>query len=398
MQSQRWSILLVDDDQDDFILTQEKFNQPDGRSQYHLDWASNYEDGLTKILSGKYDAILMDYSLGEKTGLDLTREITRQGCRTPVILLTGRGNYAVDLAAMQVGVTEYLAKSDATYLVLDRAIRYAILQKQTEEDLRRAKEELETRVKERTSLLTVQNEALAAEIQERMRVQRELNEVQRQLIDRDEAERLEIARDIHDGPMQELYGLVFQLDTFRSDIETGKGDEVIEEVKAKLLQVIQSLRHLSRDLRPPALAPYGLEKAIRSHAENFQQVHGELQIELELEKDGRRLPESIRLALYRIYQTMINNVARHAQATRVTVQLRLETEQAVLEIKDDGRGFVVPRRWYEFARQGHLGLVGAAERAEVLGGKLEVKSALGEGTQVRVTVPRNEVTKATVLQ
>lgn len=389
MANRQWIILLVEDDEDDYILVKEMLAEARGKTP-HLEWASNYDEGKQAILTSTYDAILMDYQLGPKTGLDLTREVTSLGCKSPIILLTGRGNYSIDLEAMQTGVNDYLSKSEATPASLERSIRYAILQKQTEEMLRAAKEELETRVQERTRELTAKNKALEAEIKERERVEAELAEVQRLLIDRTEAERRELARDLHDGPMQELYALTYQLEGLQADYEAGEGQQAVAGMKEKLLQVIQSLRMISGELRPPALAPYGLEKAIRSHAESLMQTHPDLSIRLQLDPDRQTLPEPVRMALYRIYQTAITNVIRHAAASEADVRLILEENQIRLEVQDNGCGFKLPHRWIELARQNHLGLVGALERAEAAGGTLKVESAPAKGTLIRVIVPRKD--------
>jgi signal transduction histidine kinase len=384
-----WNILLVEDDKEDYILTREMLSVV-REGKYKIEWSPDYEAGKRAILAGNYDAILMDYELGMRTGLELTSEVTSLGCKAPIILLTGRGNYELDMQAMRAGVTDYLGKSEATPASLERTIRYAILQKQTEEFLKAAKEELESRVQERTLELSTKNAALETEVKERMRVELELAELQRSMIDQNEAERRELARELHDGPMQELYGLVFQLETLNSDFQNGRGNETVETMRQKMLQVIQSLRGMSRELRPPALAPYGLEKAIRSHAEYLQQAHPDLKIKLELDSDGQSLPEPVRLALFRIYQTAITNVIRHARAKRALVQLRLNDDHAEMLIQDNGCGFYLPKRWIELARQGHMGLVGAMERAEAAGGKLKVHTQPGKGTRIQVTVPRDK--------
>jgi signal transduction histidine kinase len=261
-------------------------------------------------------------------------------------------------------------------------------QKHNEEALLATKAELETRVRERTAELTAKNEALEAEVAERKRMEGELAEMQRRLLDHAESERLQLARDLHDGPMQDLYGLVFQLEGLPEDFDAGDGHQTVASMKERMLAVIESLRSLSRELRPPALAPYGLEKAIRSHAEALRQAHPELAIDLQLDQDGQALPESTRMALFRIYQTAISNVLRHARASQAWVSFRLTREQACLEIKDNGRGFDLPKRWITLARQGHMGLVGALERAEAAGGALDVVSSPEQGTLIRVTVPR----------
>jgi signal transduction histidine kinase len=387
MAERRLKILLIEDDEEDYMLTREMLAEVRG-SRYQLDWASSYVEGRQKIITNAYDAILMDYELGPHTGLELTREAGELGCKAPIILLTGRGNYDIDVEAMHVGVTDYLSKSEASSSLLERSIRYAISQKLTEEALRRAKEELETRVHERTQELSTKNIALIEEVNERLRIEAELAEVQRRLIDRTEAEQRELARELHDGPMQELYGLTFQLEVLSSEFAAGKGEQTVNMMREKLLQVIDSLRTISRELRPPALAPYGLEKALRSHADILSQSNPDLNLGLKLQADHQKLPESVRLALFRIYQVAITNVIRHSQATQAEIRLSLDKSTVTMEIEDNGCGFVVPHRWIELARRGHLGLVGAAERAEAAGGHLDVQSEPGMGTVIRVEIPR----------
>ena len=387
METRLWNILLVEDDEDDYILTKNMLSNGRG-SKYNLEWVSTYEQGKTAMLSNGFDAVLMDYRLGHRTGLDLIREVASQGYKAPIILLTGQDTYELDLQAMEAGVTDYLVKNEVTPLLLERSIRYSILQWQNEEALRTAKAQLESRVIERTQEITNKNLALEAEIAERMRVQGELAEMQRRLLDHAENERLQLARELHDGPMQDLYGLTFQLDTIFANSQDGRDPETIRGVKDRILEVIQALRSISRELRPPSLAPYGLEKAIRSHVENLRAAHPELHISLYLDSDGQSLPEGVRMALFRIYQTAITNVLRHAQAQRAEVRFTMDPMHAQLEIQDNGRGFVLPNRWITLARQGHMGLVGAVERAEAAGGKLTVETQPGQGTLIKVVVPR----------
>jgi signal transduction histidine kinase len=163
--------------------------------------------------------------------------------------------------------------------------------------------------------------------------------------------------------------------------------EQLANTQQGLNQVIQMLRSIMSELRPPTLAPFGLEKAIRSHAERFQEVHPELELHLDLMPDQQNLSEPVRLALFRIYQQALTNVVRHADARQINIRFYLNTDRAALEIEDDGRGFDVPARWIGLVRQGHLGLAGAAERAGAVGGQLNVISAPGQGTRLQVSVP-----------
>jgi len=228
------------------------------------------------------------------------------------------------------------------------------------------------------------------DITERKRIQAELAEVQHRLIDSQEVERLRLAQELHDNTIQELFSLSYLLD----DIERSLSRESKEEIEKKLRDskemvqhTILGLRNIAGELRPPSLAPFGLEQAIRSHLERFQELHPEITIHQELTHDGQFLEEHLRLSLFRIYQNAVSNVARHAQAEQLWVRLSLDSQQVVLEIQDDGKGFGMPTRWIELARQGHLGLIGTRERVTAIGGQMAVVTSPGKGMLVRVTVP-----------
>jgi signal transduction histidine kinase len=108
---------------------------------------------------------------------------------------------------------------------------------------------------------------------------------------------------------------------------------------------------------------------------------------VDADQEGGLLPEDIRLALFRIYQEGMNNIAKHSPGSQVHILFHKDEKDAHLEISDNGPGFEVPEDWLTLARTGHLGLVGMSERAEAVGGRLKVDSAPGQGTRVQVIVP-----------
>ncbi|OGO33999.1 MAG: hypothetical protein A2Z16_10275 [Chloroflexi bacterium RBG_16_54_18] len=221
-------------------------------------------------------------------------------------------------------------------------------------------------------------------------IESELVELQQRLMQGREMERLRVARDIHDGPLQEIIAISYQIQALDNAVTADADREQLESLQVALQQLAKSLRSICGELRPPTLVPFGLEKTILSHAEEFQSTHPELQIELSLTQDGRALSEPIRIVLFRIYQEALHNILRHARANRVWVRFWLDEEQAILEVQDNGVGFELPNRWIKLARQGHLGLVGAIERTGEVGGSLEVKTASGQGTLIRAKVPLKE--------
>jgi PAS domain S-box-containing protein len=238
-----------------------------------------------------------------------------------------------------------------------------------------------------------QDITLRKQIQEKVRKSAAQIEVQHHLIQNREMERLYIAQEIHDGPLQDLIGSSFSLADALNMVSDEKLIIKLNAILAGLQKQIRELRAFSSELRPPTLAPYGLEKAIRSHVERFQEQNKGPQIHLDLAQDGKTLPNEIRLALYRIYQESLNNVVRHAGAADVWVEFSLGEDQVRLEIRDNGQGFALPDDWLELARRGHLGLVGIQERAEAIGGSVEISSERGTGTKVSVNVPTTVLSK-----
>ena len=229
------------------------------------------------------------------------------------------------------------------------------------------------------------------QLQERQLQSQVQIELHRLLIEHQEAERVKIARDLHDGPVQELVGDLFVLQGVAADIQDPDIRQAVQSVQENLQDQINSLREFAGELRPPALVKFGLEKAIRSHLESLQEKHPAISMRFEAEQEGSLLPEEVRLPLYRIYQEAMNNIIRHAQATQVVVRFHKDEQSAQLEVQDNGVGFTPPAVWVDLARQGHLGLVGIQERAEAIGGKLEVSSRPGGGHLLAGEHPSGEV-------
>ncbi len=129
-------ILLIDDDRMQFRVTQQLF-KGFGASQYDLEWASTYEEGIEKLVGGDYVACLLDYQLGPRDGLELIREAIARGCRVPIIFLTAESGEKVDIEAMNAGALDYLVKGEISARMLERSLRYALKLGETLEELRR---------------------------------------------------------------------------------------------------------------------------------------------------------------------------------------------------------------------------------------------------------------------
>jgi len=223
-------------------------------------------------------------------------------------------------------------------------------------------------------------------VTEQKRIELEMSELSSRLQSSMELERLRLAQELHDSPMQSLYSAIYRIEELRNTA----GPELkgaLQDVKQHIQSVLQDLRATAKELRPPTIFNFGLENAIRSHANDIVEKHPDLNIHLSLAHDRQILPEKVRLALFRIFQQSLANVLRHAKATEVQVRFSFDAEEAHLEISDNGKGFDVPANWIDFVRQGHYGLAGAAERANALGGVFRVHSKPGSSTTIKVTIP-----------
>jgi signal transduction histidine kinase len=197
-----------------------------------------------------------------------------------------------------------------------------------------------------------------------------------------EKERQRLAREIHDGPVQDLHGLHFQMAQNQTNGSNGFGDE--------LMRVTRELRAMSADLHPPALERFGLPAALRSHARRLRERNDALSVDIEIGKEVEAsLDSDLRLALFRIAQEAMSNAAEHASTRQIAVRLSLSEEMVSLQIKDDGDGFDVPDSLSAKVSDGHYGLLGMKERAESVGGTLNIRSEVGTGTVVEVVAPRS---------
>ncbi|MEZ0542336.1 hybrid sensor histidine kinase/response regulator [Fibrella arboris] len=120
-------VLLVEDDEDDYILTRTLMSAPENRN-LRLDWVEGYDEAFERITANDYDVYLIDYRLGERTGIELIQEATDAGCQAPMILLTGQDDQSIDYSAMAIGASDYLVKGRIDAQLLGRSVRYALRQ------------------------------------------------------------------------------------------------------------------------------------------------------------------------------------------------------------------------------------------------------------------------------
>lgn len=308
-------------------------------------------NAIDEIGLERFDIYLLIADVGIER--DLTQDeseigsLVVQAAFTPCLVLGVQDDEILVERALGVGAADFLALPTLDFSQLERAVYFAL-------GRRRALDALSAR------------ETCLASARER--------------------DRQQLANNLHDGPLQDLIGARFLLGTLTS------GGSV-EDIQSSLQQVIQSVRSLCSELKPPALAPFGFEKAIRAHMQTFQTRHPDFAVTLELDvdrqpgTDKQLLPEWTRLALFRVFQAALSNVTKHANASHILVRMRIEGAQLRLTIADDGQGFELPSSWLDFARTERCGLLMMQERVDTMRGRMVVQSAPGSGTRVIVQVP-----------
>jgi signal transduction histidine kinase len=199
-----------------------------------------------------------------------------------------------------------------------------------------------------------------------------------------EQERVRLAADLHDGPVQELTALRYGLTRARNRIRRGQPSEaetLLAQLEDELAAGITGMRRLMAELRPAVLDEQGLEVALHNQVRAFEATSG-VACAISTGLHSRLAPD-LETVLYRVTQETLNNVGKHAGASRVTVSLAAENGSVRLRINDDGVGFD-PGEAAHLLSEGHFGLAGMRERVELVGGQLRIESVPGRGTTVAV--------------
>jgi signal transduction histidine kinase len=206
-----------------------------------------------------------------------------------------------------------------------------------------------------------------------------------------EDERRRLARELHDDTLQALIALKQRVQLAQLEIESSTRKGVAEatelnEIASLIEKTIENLRRVTRALRPIYLEDLGLVPALEMLVRETNQSTG---IKVEFQQLGveRRLEPASELALYRISQEALSNVARHARASKAELSLAYSPDMVTVIVADNGAGFEIPDNLSEFTLKGHFGLLSMHERAELIGANLKIISSPGRGTRLVITLP-----------
>jgi signal transduction histidine kinase len=360
-------VLLVEDSEHDATLVLAELK----RSGYDVVSERVYSaDALTATLAGReWDLVIADYSMPSFTGLEALKIVRTSGFDLPFIVVSGTIGEDVAVAAMKAGAHDYLIKD-----------RLARLAPAVERELREAADRRERRHAE--SALRESEDRYRGALQE---ANLRLQSLSSRMLDVQESERRHIARELHDEIGQALTAVKLHLQAAlrRGGPETR---QPLEECVLITDQVLDQVRNLSLNLRPSQLDDLGLVAALRWHIGRQAAVSG-LIAEFGADELNERLEPALETACFRFVQEAMTNIVRHAEARHAWIEARRHNDRLRVSVRDDGKGFDVGTATRDAIARGSLGLLGMQERVGLAGGRLNVSSRPGEGTNIVAEFP-----------
>ncbi len=391
-------ILLIEDDEDDYILTLDTLNDIPGK-MYELEWVTNYDDGLKAIASNSFDVFLLDYRLGKESGLDLLRKMNLIVESGPIILLTGQGDRALDFEAMEAGASDFLVKAELNPDLLDRSIRYAIQQFKTIRQLRKKEDELqqlnanlELLVHDRTAELNLAN----IELKKVYDSEHELSQLKGKLVS--------MASHEFKTPLSTILSSLSLIGRYTSHADLEKRTKHVERIKSAVQNLNNILNDfLSLEKIESGFTPREPDKIVLP---NFvQRLLDELNPLLQPEQNivfSHNGMVDIMVDTHLLKNILINllsNAIKYSfEDKEIVLKTKCLTNALEIEVTDYGIGIPEEDKAHMFERffragnsgsyQGTgLGLTIVKRYLDILGGSIRFESELNKGTSFFVLVP-----------
>jgi signal transduction histidine kinase len=391
-------ILLIEDDEDDYILTKEIINEIPSNS-YNLEWATNYEEGLNAMKSNSFDVFLLDYRLGKDSGLDLLKKMNFVVESGPIILLTGQGDRELDFEALEAGASDFLVKAELNPDLIDRSIRYAIQQFKTIQQLRKKEDELqqlnanlELLVYDRTAELNLAN----IELKKAYDTELELSQLKGRLVS--------MASHEFKTPLSTILSSISLIERYSSETDQEKRVKHFERIKSAVKNMNNILiDFLSLDkmesgfkLREPGeidLTEFmdGLTEELSPLLLGNQHIIFSHQGKKDMLVDSHLLKN--------ILINLLSNAIKYSPEDKDII-LKTQYHTNVLEIEVTDQGIGIPEEdkvhmFERFFRAGNadnyegtgLGLTIVKRYLDILGGSIRFESEMNKGTSFFVLLP-----------
>lgn len=362
------SVLIVDDDPKNLLAMEALL---EGMGQ-RVVLANSGEDALRRVLEHDFAVILLDARMPGLDGFSTARLIRERdrSRHTPIIFLTGAYEDARSMfRGYEAGAVDYIVKPPIPEVLKSKIAVFVDLFNKNA-DLTR---EIAERKKAEASLRASQESlrALTARLQSIR-----------------EEEGTRISREIHDELGQSLTGLKMDLTWLlrRLPAEPRGLDQKIKSMFGLIDDTIRAVRRIASRLRPEALDQLGLVAAIGWQARDFQMRTG-IRCKVTLPAEAVNVDQEKSTAVFRIFQELLTNVARHANATKVDVTMTVAGRELTLRVQDNGRGIAEQ----DARSMKSLGLMGMRERALLLGGQIQIEGSRARGTEATLTVPLPEM-------
>jgi signal transduction histidine kinase len=370
-------LLLIDSDEVSARQLQRQLHE--FGAGFEVAVAGRLSTALAHLATAPTDAVLVDLALPDGRGLETLDRLRSGASDLPILVLAGRDDEELALAALGAGASDYLPKGQGSRDLVARAVQYAvererllIVERETRRDADAA----------RSSALRTQR---ALEVSEKRR-----RSLLGSMLRAEEAERQRIAVELHDDTVQVMVAALVGMDACQATIDRddpGGALESMARARATLSEAVDRVRRMSFELRPPLLDAQGLGPAV---TDLVDEVAAESGLERRVEVSLRRYSPEIEILTYRTIRELMANVRKHARARTVELDLREEGSAVLCGLRDDGVGFDaggIERATGQRGMRLHLGLDATRERVRVAGGSFAIESVPGGGTSVRFRIP-----------
>lgn len=354
-------VLIVEDSEDDTALVLETLKERDFHPVYKR--VETPEEMIDALRQSQWDVVVSDYTMPHFNALSAMRLIKEAGLDIPFIIVTGSIGEEIAVRAMKAGAHDYMMKDNLSRLspAIEREMQEAIRRRQH----RQADDELKNS-------------------------RQQLRDLAARLDSIREKERAWIAREIHDELGQLFTSIKYELSLLRKRISKQEDrpeaktdiEERLQSMSELVDVAIKTVQMVATELRPGILDDLGLMATIEWQTSDFQQ-RTRITCRLHSDLQAIRLDRERATAVFRIFQEVLTNIARHAGATRVEIRIKEKSGHLYLDVKDNGRGITDE----EIADPKSLGILGMRERVLLLSGEMRISGAPKKGTHVHLKIP-----------
>ncbi len=387
-------VLLVEDSPSDARLLQVHL----GMIRFvHFDvtHVERLDEALALVHDERFDVVLLDLSLPDSAGQDTFLQLQERAPLIPVVVLSGTSDEMTGIEAVQRGVQDYLVKGQTEPPQIARAIRYAIERKRAEEALRKAHAELEHRVQERTAELLKTVEMLKTEVARRTLAEQTLSDrserlriLASELTLAEQRERKRLAKALHDHLQQLIVGAKYHLAALRRT-SGANFDRMLVDLEGTLDDSLTACRSMTAELNPPILHQSGLVAALEWLCRSMKEKHG-LTIGLSLPENVRIEGEDLRILLFEAVRELLFNVVKHSGVHEAYLRMTRSNGDIEVVVSDEGRGFDPAKVAAGPTSEVGFGLYSIRERLDLMGGRMEIRTAAKEGSSFRLILPAGE--------